>query len=522
MRKLLLMFFILHVLGTFLAVDSTIGAPIPMPPSVLAVDGVINPTEPPPTPPLPTNPPSTSGGNFSHIDIWDMGGNYLTASSGSNLLSWYASHVDATQETPFRAPGSSSFLKQYNPNMIVTVYQLDHTQFINTNCEQPWSACFPSPNAYGITAGAAPDESYYLHFSENTTIQGVSIPGCPSPNPVTSSCRVRVYMWADWRYVFNPKSLGWRQWAGDRIIGFLGTRFDGFEFDEHLPGFRRGLYNPSITQGGGIREYGGLHMYDPETNGANQLDREYNTDLSNWLTYLRGRCEAAGKNYTYINPASDTVWPPGLAAQQAGAIKGIYNENSHQPDVWSDSNHYQDQLNVITNLATIQGSTVILGSKNYFVLSYEPSGYTSGNYDSPQSRYVMWRLANYYIHRAMPGSPGKVYFDAEFSTQHGSAVPNQWWRDAIAYNIGSPTGSASVYYTGSAGCSGTYKIWTRDYTNGKVFLRIGDPGACGGNWDAAYTLTVSPAMRRLNADGTFSAYTTTFTLRNAEALILSK
>src|SRR4030067_507972 len=98
MRKLLLMFFILHVLGTFLAVDSTIGAPIPMPPSVLAVDGVINPTEPtppppPPTdptppPPPPTNPPSTSGGNFSHMDTFDQAGRWLAGWSDADRAAY--------------------------------------------------------------------------------------------------------------------------------------------------------------------------------------------------------------------------------------------------------------------------------------------------------------------------------------------------------------------------------------------------------------------------------------------------
>ena len=523
MRKLLLMFFFLHVLGTFLVVDSTIGAPIPMPPSILAVDGVINPTEPPPTEPTPTplpptNPPSTSGGNFSHIDTFDFGGRVMTGWGASDIAA-YCAKIDYTEDVF----GASPYLKQNCPNLKTWRYSIEHTQM---QTGWPWD-----PMSAAGAWGEAPDESYYLHLSNNTVLNfadgsSANITGCPAPGPVTKSCRMQVFMYADKRWVYNVANQNWRTWQADRLISVIGTRFDGTWIDEHLPGFRDALYmvhnwggaQTTVVSGGTIREYG-LNINAANLPGKyhNQLDQNYNNDMASWFAYLKGRLSAVGK-WFMPNPA--TQWGHELERDLALASGGVDYEIVHYPDYWYDFNQFQSYVNLIKDVRGINGSKQdLFGNPGY----YGPSGYTAGNYDSARHRYIMWRLAAYYLVRGAPGSPGTVYFNPDLYNLIRDGGPTAWqqdWLQAFEYNIGYPLGDETVT-TSSAGCSGTYGIWSRNFSNGKVFVRPGNSSSCGSNWEAGTTITVSPAMKRLNSNGTFSAYSTTFTLRNAEALILS-
>jgi hypothetical protein len=151
-----------------------------------------------------------------------------------------------------------------------------------------------------------------------------------------------------------------------------------------------------------------------------------------------------------------------------------------------------------------------------------PGNFASENYPEGDDRYRLWRLAAYYYVRGVPDSPGTAYFDLSFCRNNDSLQDYMdEWADAYEYDIGDPLDDGRVVRSGESDCSGSYRIYARDYTFGTVLVRPQDNYGCD-DFGAAtrVDVTLTAPMRMLRADGTLSDAVTSVGLCNSEAVIL--
>lgn len=461
-------------------------------------------------------PPATAA--WSHIRVLDLGRGieYIPDSVAREAAwDWYATHVDAMEAG--NAPFASAMTSR-NARMRTFAYRIDLTGCQHVGCKS---------TAAVDTAMASLPESYYMHFSETTTlrfvgldgqtVETVTIPGCPSTQPATEACRVQLWMWEDARWAFNVSDSGFQAWQADRLVESLSSEQDGLFLDEHASSISGNWYWDRQTvavSGGGVRELDGRR---PGA-AASEL---YQPMVTSWLTVLRARAAESGK-VVLVNAAGWLLNEP--MVDQAMAARGVSMEFVHRPDQFDGgSDQYERFIDLMKDVADVGGTADLSGTLCYT----GPSGYSAGNYGSAAARYRMWRLASYYLVREPQGSPGTIYFNPGLCVRGMSSDPlsfTEEWLPAYEKGFGSPTGEAEVtqrgsYTDGSKTCG--YEVFSRRYTGGLVLVRTKDSSGCT-NWGDASAATVSlpNAMRVLKEDGTLSRATSTVTLRNAEALVL--
>lgn len=144
---------------------------------------------------------------------------------------------------------------------------------------------------------------------------------------------------------------------------------------------------------------------------------------------------------------------------------------------------------------------------------------TGGSPTDPRTRLAA--LAEYYL-----------LADAErtvFMSWGGEEPASAWdrhWFDAIAFNVGRPKQSWSLFASGSdpANPSLIYQVLRRAYDNALVLYKplsyTPGKGIGGTSSASATTHQLGGTYRPLNADGTLGQATTSVTLRNGEGVIL--
>ncbi len=503
----------------------------------------VAPHTPPAQAQLITNSPvyNTNAPHWSHITILDFGRHVQWLPYGATRTAgyeWYARHVDAMETISDRfysqyGMTSSAYVKTFNPTIKTFTYDLDLSMCLHMDC-----------NATSAVNSAQMNlpEDQYLHFSQDTTIQytardGVTIlntetiPGCPNPGALTSACRVKTYVWDDYRWIANVKNLAWREWFADHLIHEMAFNsneqpnpVDAIFLDEHAPGFSLSFdigYHAKILSGGGIREYGGLVPRDIVTSGYytyNSLDALYNADVVDWLTYLRSRLTAIGK---IARPNIAGHFMQSMGFQQAAAAGGVMTEHLHAADQFFGATQYQTFLNQVAQMSADGGSIDLAGS----TCDTGPAGYTPGNYPSSATRFWMWNLSSYYLAKEPVGSSGRVYFNPNLCVDENSPTPLSFmddWLLAYETNVGQPASDVSVIQTGSTPCASEgYKVFSRQYENARILVRPRGGPACADYSDqTAVQIPLEAPMVMLNPNGTFSAPMASISLRNAESVIL--
>jgi hypothetical protein len=432
---------------------------------------------------------------------------------------WAAAKLDGLE-----ADGSfSSEMVKRDGTIHPVSYRLDLTACQHQGCRSIYSV--------DTTVSSLP-ESYYLHFSETTTldwikpdgtfVKRVTIPGCPSGTAISKSCRVQLWLWDDSRWVFNVNDPGFQSWQANRLLASLKNGQKGMFLDEHaaniIDAWRWGRSTKAVS-GGGVRELGGNR---PSYGTATTL---YQTMVVNWMVVFRNKAKAAGK---YLMPNLSQEATDAWGIKESLAAGGVSIEFLHRPDAFDGSSgHFERYVQLIKDLVAIGGVADLAGTLCY----YGPSGYTAGNYGSSKARYWMWRLAAYYLVRESAGSPARIYFNPGLCTKNWSTDPLGWtkeWLPAYEKSIGSPSGDAYKIKTGSysySTSSGTktcgYKVFARNYTGGMVLVRTKDAWNCT-NWgdQSAQTVSLPRSLRVLKEDGTLGTAASTAKIRNGEALVL--
>lgn len=452
-------------------------------------------------------PPAAQSPHWPHINTADFGralpftGDMAIRTAGYD---WFAKHIDLAE-----AHGNVSEFHSRNANMKIFVYQLDLYVIQN-------------PDAANLP------ENYFLHFSEDTQLKfygldrreiaTITVPGCPSPSPITINCRVQVYNWSDKGWVFNLSDPQFQTWKAQRLLTNIGRSSQGVFLDAHGPGFTLshswGVQTVALS-GSGIREFGGQRP------GAD-LDRSYNAAMVIWLDYLYTQFNQVGK-FVLVNTAGYML--DQLSADQFMAGRGLDTEFMHRPDAWAGSYQYQRYIDLLKDLVSRGGIVDLHGTWCY----QGPSGYTAGNYSSSLGRYKMWRLASYYQVKEPVGSTGMIYFNTAFCSNSSIQLSTDQseWLPAYQVNVGQPAGDTITYQQGTAGIASSdgrpcpYTIFARHYTNAMILVRPKDFWDCTdyGNGSAAVVTLPEPGYV-LREDGSLSAQTTTVALRNAEAVIV--
>ncbi len=455
---------------------------------------------------------SQTSPHWSHINILDFarGVYYLPEPYQTQAYDWVAAHLDISEN-------KSAALKSRNSNIKTFTYDLDLSSCLHVGCGYH-SALLPDE--------AGTSEAFFLHFSEDTTVdyyhfgtflETKTITGCPSPGPMTKSCRVLTFIWDDYRYIYNPKNSSFVSWMSARLNSAAAANGDdGIFLDEHGNTFQFGEGN-IVKSGGGIREYSGLK--EPST----ALNTAYNVDicsaLSAYYTYLKDR----GK-FLFINTAGYSNSPNSLA--RGKAAHGIHVETMHRPDL--EAYTFEGFQNTVSEILSVGGIVDTRSSTEY----WGPAAYTAGNYASSRNRYLMWRLAAYYIIKEPVGSSGMVLFNPTFSIHFYG--PNYLdfideWQTAYETDVGLPENAAYVIKTGNNNptyCNGAvYKIWAREYTKALTVVRPTDSWSCTDYGDTTGITVDLPAghiWHFLKEDGTTGPPITYIAVRNGEAVILLK
>lgn len=468
-----------------------------------------------------TPPASAASPHYASVNSLDLarGVEHIPdATTRETALTWLASHLDGVERDQ---DSWASQLASKNGAMQNFVYRLDLTACQHVGC---------TPTGTVDRAVSDLPEDYYMHFSETTTLDFVSlsgeivktvtIPGCPEGAALSKACRVQLWMWNDARWAFNVNSAGFHDWQANRLVASLSAADKGIFLDEHGATLEQVWYwgrQTRLVSGGGVRELSG-HRVGPSATAL------YMPMMTGWLTVLRAKAKAAGK-YVMPNVATDTLSPFGT--DQALAAGGVSMEFLHRPDFFDGAAQYSQFIGFVADMTAIGGVANLDGTLCY----YGPSGFTAGNYGSSKARYWMWRLASYYMVRERAGSPGKAYFNPGLCTRNWRSDPlgfTKEWLPAYERGPGLPDADAVKLETGtytdttsSGSKSCPYAIFSREYSSGMVLVRPKDRWDCT-NWGDASIVTVHlpKAMRLLKEDGTLAAASTVVTLRNAEAAIL--
>jgi hypothetical protein len=159
----------------------------------------------------------------------------------------------------------------------------------------------------------------------------------------------------------------------------------------------------------------------------------------------------------------------------------------------------------------------------YVILDTLPSSPTPGvgSPNDPTGRTQLATLAYYYL----VADPQKTFLMMNGGFEPASSW-SRHWSEAIAYDVGQPTGDWSVRATGADPANGnlTYKVYQRNYSNALILYkplsyRLGfGTGTVANN--TATTHALGGNFRALRNDGTLGPVVNSISLRNGEGAVL--
>ena len=437
--------------------------------------------------------------HWNHILTFSVDYRYPPAGSAQTEADWNARHWDAGVANPTNK-------LTLNPSFAAYLYRLDQTYF--SDGYDPHDGLYAQLQSYA-TANGYDLEDAFLHFSENTVVNGFSGAAYPGgtasftcSGQKTLACRIKVYKWNTPRWQVNPKSPLARAFFAAEWERVTGSTYKGVFLDEH-PYFVNG--SSSIVSGGKIVEYPGLKWNDAS------FGTQYNTDLVVFLQIQKSGWSAGKK----LIPNSAEYSPNGQAMSQSMIADGAFFEFMLDPN--------RDRYNIglmytASDQLLAAGKMVVFSTRQKYntnPIDYYPVGYTAGNSSTAGNRARLVELAMYYLGK----DPANQL--AYFNILGAWGLPyTESWTGAQEVNIGTPVGGRVTLKTGVDANGQNYTIFARDFTNGYVVLRTKESYAYNTYNDTTVaTATLPRTLVPVAADGTLGTNVTQVTLRNSEAAI---
>ncbi len=169
-------------------------------------------------------------------------------------------------------------------------------------------------------------------------------------------------------------------------------------------------------------------------------------------------------------------------------------------------------------LALLRRRRELSAGRGYEILD----SYAGTKFDAADPRVMQATLAMYYL----VADPDRSFLMINGGSEPSSAW-SRHWTDAIRYNVGRPTGEATVFAAGNdpATAALPYKVYSRTYQNALVLYKPlsyyrGTNGTTADNTRTTHSL--NGWYRVVNNDGSLGARINTITLRNGEGVTLAK
>jgi hypothetical protein len=281
------------------------------------------------------------------------------------------------------------------------------------------------------------------------------------------------------RFVTNPSTLGYRQWAADFNVRYLNAH----PLDSAL----------FVDNSGGNSPVGGVQVAEPTAS--------YTTDYAGLLNAIG---QAIAPRWILANTAGGgTSADPVIQRVQA-----YFDEFVIRP-LAANYQQFEDIASTFARRAALTSPSP------YAILDSMPT-----NGSPTDSRTQLATLAYYYL----LADPTTTFLDFYGGFAPGTSW-TQHWSPAAAYNIGAPQGAWSLFASGTDpdNTALTFRVYQRSFANALVLYKPLSADATGtilGSLNTATTFALNGTYRPLQADGTLGAPETSVTLRNGEGAIL--
>lgn len=385
-------------------------------------------------------------------------------------------------------------LRARNSDMCLLKYMLLNYVIITDTDQLNELQSFAAANGYDF-------ESAFLHYYDNTTATGngqsFTVPGYGGGSATSlSQARVKSYIWADWSWVYNPKSPLVRKFLGYyyRKQMTTGNKPDGIFVDFIMP---VNYYIPPASSGGRVIEYGNKKQSEIKTEYRNDI-----ADVFAEVNTIMGNDSVFGDRYLlpnigYINQDESV----GFSAD------GILTE------FW-----IQEVQNTIEYSYDLAKRIAAAGK----ILIYSqgtagPMVPSAGNYKNADDRHQMYALTNYWI--AKQGN--STYYQQK--APDGYPLLSSFWCKAREFDVGTPIDPLySVWKTGTDSANQNYTIYKREYTKALMLSRPKVGYTYSDYSTPSQTYDLGGSYKLLHSDGTLGPTITNIKLAMGEAVTLLK
>jgi hypothetical protein len=279
----------------------------------------------------------------------------------------------------------------------------------------------------------------------------------------------------------NPSDAAFRQWAVDYSLRFLKA-------------------NP-LAAGLFVDNSGGR----PNLN-ATDIKESMTTYSTAYGTLLNAIGKAIAPKWILANTSGGGINADGVVSQNTG-----YFEEFAIRALAANYQQFEETASLVQHRSDLKGTPPLA------VLDSLP---TNGSPTDPRTQ--MATLAYYYLLQ----DPKTTFLDL-FGGYEPSTSWTRHWFNAVAYNVGQPQGSWSLFATGSdpSNRAYTYRIYSRQYSNALVLykpLSYNQATSRTGVTTSATATTqkLNGTYRLLQANGRLGGPITSITLRNGEGAVL--
>ncbi len=290
--------------------------------------------------------------------------------------------------------------------------------------------------------------------------------------------------------------------------------WDGIYFDNYNPG---GMQGGHLVSGGLVVETGtnpsNLLTYGTDAYGAWGWDwmKIFGREVRDTLgTSAQWSADGKKKVLAYnvgVGFRTEYMYPDSSGAD-------AYNyEFGFDPVMCANNSYYRlENLYTRDSIATLNGATFFWCSRvRTDLVTKRESIYNNLCF------YYAARTDSTWIYmRPEPGNAYGVFYNPGFDTLA--------WIPAMGYDLGVPIAHYQLATSGTSPdmTGAQYKVWTRDYQGGRVYIRPKDDidAPVWGSTSTPVTVSLGGTYQQLNTDGTLGSVITSLSLHAAEGAIV--
>jgi|GEM_PF-2436115 len=403
------------------------------------------------------------------------------------------------------------YVYEVNPRILVLSYQtlransgddFGPTCDDDTLCAEAWAS-----------ARGCDHEDFFLHYKINVNYtmtfgsdgitRLVRVPGWDPTRPpgdptasAESEDEARVWgIWSPEQRWANVADSCWRHWRTERVVGAMrrnGRDVDGILLD--------GIAAQLTTMD--YIKLNKTHEYWEET-----IDENFTLidDRYGYVQFLGDYFDEYFGEEKILMANAEATWYLASEAANASRLQSNFEwvlvesgvrydpDNPGVPGCCYEANY--DNLMILYNLAQ-SGTKILFGGVDI----------------SDSERGTLFGLATFYLM-----NHENMYYGRNVPTAEGL-----WWFDAVAYDIGPPSGEPYEWATGTDPSSppNEFHIVARDYVHALVLVKFRNQLSLDFGESSATAHALDKFYRPLQMDGSLGDSTSVVTLRNNEAAIL--